>query len=75
MKIPYQKLSPETLTRVIEEYVSREGTDYGEGEFSFQEKKNSIEAQIKEGKACIVFDEESESVNLMLEEELPQLIT
>ncbi|MBW2654812.1 MAG: YheU family protein [Deltaproteobacteria bacterium] len=30
IKIPYNQLSPEALQGVIEEFVTRDGTDYGE---------------------------------------------
>ena len=32
MLIPWQDLSPETLENLIESFVLREGTDYGEHE-------------------------------------------
>jgi uncharacterized protein YheU (UPF0270 family) len=32
--IPVNKLSPEALQGVIEEFISRDGTDYGEMEVS-----------------------------------------
>ena len=38
MEIPHQQLSDEALLSVIEEYISREGTDYGHREYSFEEK-------------------------------------
>ena len=38
MEIPHRQLSDEALLGVIEEYISREGTDYGHREYSFEEK-------------------------------------
>jgi len=32
VKIPYDQLSPEALHGVVEEFVTRNGTDYGEVE-------------------------------------------
>lgn len=37
MKIPYSELSPEVVRSIIDEFVTREGTDYGE-EYSLDEK-------------------------------------
>lgn len=65
MEIPYQKLSQEALEKVIEEYITREGTDYGQIEYSLEEKRKSVEAQIKSGSTIIVYDSESETVNLI----------
>lgn len=65
IKIPYNQLSPEALHGVIEEFVSRDGTDYGEREISIETKIDQVLAQIKSGKALIVFDQESETCNIL----------
>ena len=31
VKIPVDRLTPETLQSVVEEFITREGTDYGPG--------------------------------------------
>ena len=51
MEIPYQKLAPDTLRAVIEEYVTRESTDYGDIEFSFDEKIAAVQLQLENGRA------------------------
>ena len=38
MLIPWQDLSPETLENLIESFVLREGTDYGEHERTLEQK-------------------------------------
>ena len=38
MEIPPSKLPPATLNAIIEEFISREGTDYGTREYSLAEK-------------------------------------
>ncbi|MDU3718311.1 MAG: YheU family protein, partial [Klebsiella michiganensis] len=38
MIIPWQDLDPETLDNLIESFVLREGTDYGEHERSLTDK-------------------------------------
>jgi uncharacterized protein YheU (UPF0270 family) len=38
LKIPYDQLSPEALQGVIEGFVTRDGTDYGEVEISLETK-------------------------------------
>ena len=54
--IPYQRLSPEALDAVIEEFVTREGTDYGEYDYSLDDKKQHILKQLQSGKATLLFD-------------------
>jgi uncharacterized protein len=64
--VPYGALSPELLHAVVESFVLREGTDYGEKEFSLPEKVARVLGQLKNGQAQIVFDPESESVSIIV---------
>ena len=62
--IPHGELSAEALHGVIESFVLREGTDYGEREFSLEQKVAQVRAQLERGRARIVFDPESNSVTI-----------
>lgn len=64
MIIPPEKLSKDVLQAVIESYVMREGTDYGEHEFSLHDKVEQLRAQLERGEVLISFDSESESLTL-----------
>ncbi|MGO9931984.1 MAG: YheU family protein [Steroidobacteraceae bacterium] len=63
--VPYTELSADLLHAVIESFVLREGTDYGEKEIPHEEKVARIVAQLKNGGARIVFDPESASVTIV----------
>jgi uncharacterized protein YheU (UPF0270 family) len=63
--VPYTELTEELLHAVVESYVLREGTDYGEREFSLQEKVAHVIGQLKRGEARIVFDPDTESVSII----------
>lgn len=65
MEIPYQKLGPEILRAVIVEFVTREGTDYGDKVFSLDEKVAAVRRQLETGTARIDFDTESETCNVV----------
>ena len=65
LKIPYDQLSPEALQGVIEEFVTRDGTDYGEVEISLETKISQVLAQLKSGRAVIVFDQKSETCTIL----------
>ena len=65
LKIPYDQLSPEALRGVIEEFVTRDGTDYGEIEVSLDTKISQMLGQLKSGKAVIVFDQGTETCNIL----------
>ncbi len=64
MHIPWKSLSPTTLRAVIEEFATREGTDYGEREATLDDKVDAVMAQLKQGSAAVFFDEESETVTI-----------
>ena len=58
-------LSPTALRGLVEEFVSREGTDYGPGEWTLEEKVRQVLRQIERGEARIVFDPEMESASIV----------
>lgn len=65
MVIPHTALDPETLTRVIESFVLREGTDYGHGQYSIDDKIAAVRRQLTRGEACLTWDAELESCNIV----------
>lgn len=64
--IPMDKLTPEALTGVIKEFIFREGTDYGEKEISSEMKINQVKDKLIKKLAVIVFDEVTETTNILL---------
>lgn len=64
MDIPWKQLKPETLRALIEEFVLREGTDYGEKEIELDSKVEQVHRMLVEGKITVVFDSETESCDL-----------
>jgi uncharacterized protein YheU (UPF0270 family) len=62
--IPHTSLKPEVLRAVIEEFVTREGTDYGDGDVTLDDKVKAVIAQLKAGAAQIVYDDDSQTCTL-----------
>ncbi|MFK0572666.1 YheU family protein [Endozoicomonas sp.] len=67
MIIPYHMIAPETLSRLIEEFVSRDGTDNGYDE-SLAKRVKKVMARLKSGDMVIVFDQESQTPNILPKE-------
>lgn len=65
MLIPPQSLAPELLNAVLEEFITREGTDYGAVELELEAKLSQLRRQVMKEEVLLVFDEASESVNLL----------
>ena len=64
VEVPFDELPAELLHAVVESFVLREGTDYGEKEFSLEDKVAGVIRQLKKGEAKILFDPESDSVTI-----------
>jgi len=62
--IPIDRLSPEALRGVIEEFISRSGTDYGETEVPPETKYGQVKDKLVNGSAVLVFDDETGTTNI-----------
>ena len=65
-RIPVERLSSEALQGVIEEFISRAGTDYGEVEASRETKFIQVKQKLQKGLAILIFDDEAETTNIFL---------
>ena len=65
MDIPYTEISEEALKAIIQEYITREGTEYGIKEYSFEQKIEQIKQQLLNGDIKINFDDETQTCNLV----------
>jgi uncharacterized protein YheU (UPF0270 family) len=65
-RIPINKLSAEAIQGVIEEFISRAGTDYGEIEASTETKFGQVKHKLETGSAVLIYDDETETTNIFL---------
>ena len=68
--IPKNRLSQAALQGLVDEYILRDGTDYGSREYSLDEKRLQVLKQIDSGKVQILFDPNSETTTLVTLEDL-----
>lgn len=66
VEVPYTSLRPDTLRAVVEEFITRAGTDYGQRERTLEEKVADVMRQLRNGEAKIVLDGQTDSVNIVL---------
>lgn len=64
MEIPPDALEPATLRHLVEEFVTREGTDYGQ-EYSLHLKVEQVLTQLRQGRAVILFDSNSGTCHIV----------
>jgi uncharacterized protein YheU (UPF0270 family) len=71
MLIPHQQLSTEALQGLIEDFVTRDGTDYGEIEIALPIKVAQIKLQLDQGVLVITFNDQDGSIAILRKERLP----
>jgi len=72
MIIPYTELAPDTLRALIEEIVTRDGTDYGELELTVSEKVTQVMEQLKRKEIVIAYSELHETCSLIAKGEFSE---
>jgi len=63
--VPYKELSVDALQGVIDSFILREGTDYGDRTFSHEQKVAQVQRQLERGEARILFDPLDSSVTIV----------
>jgi len=62
--VPYTALAADTLSAVVESYVLREGTEYGERDYSLADKVAHVMRALERGEARIIFEPISQSIDI-----------
>jgi len=65
IEIPVERINPDTLQRMIEEFVTREWTEWGDSGCSHDDKVAQVLRQLEAHTAKVVFDLTSETWNIV----------
>ncbi len=65
VEVPHTHLTPNALRSLAEEFVTRDGTDYGRVERTLDEKVAALMRQLERGEAAIFYDSESQTVSIV----------
>ena len=68
VEVPWRELDAHALRGLIEEFVTRDGTDYGVVETSLENRVSQVMNQLKTGVAVVTFDTEIESATIVVKE-------
>lgn len=71
--VPAAQLSEIALRGLIEEFIQREATDYGQTEITFDEKYERVINQVTSNNVVIVFNVDDETTSLMRKDQLPRV--
>ena len=74
VEVPPGRLGADLLQALLEEYASRDGTDYGETELRLEQKVSQLNRQLHSRDLVILFDVESESWDLLQREQAEELL-
>ncbi len=65
VEVPFEKINPEVLRFLVEEYITRDGTFYGNKEMPMEQKIDMVIDQLKLGEAVVTWDLESQTSNIV----------
>ncbi len=68
--IPHDQVAEETLMNLIEAFIHREGTDYGEREVTRAQKIRQVHQQLVSGRAVILYDAENADFTIIFKDQL-----
>ena len=60
------ELTQEALLGIVDAFILREGTDYGQQDYTLEEKRQRVIAMLQGGKAEICFYPENEHIDIVL---------
>jgi uncharacterized protein len=72
VNIPVEALSDDALLGVIDDYINREGTDYGMHDTDLAQKRAAVRRALASGRAIITYDPDSRTTTLVAREALPR---
>lgn len=64
--VPYDRINPDTLRKMIQEFVTRDGADWGEAGCTLEDKVEQVLRQLRSKKVKIVFDLASQTANIVV---------
>lgn len=65
LEIPLDRIKPETLRKMIEEFVTREWSELGDSTYTLDEKIEQVMLQLNDNRARVVYDTTSETWNII----------
>ena len=71
MLIPAELLQADTLTALIEDFVTRDGTDNGD-ETPLETRVQRVRRALDKGEAVIIFDPDSQQCQLAMKRDVPK---
>jgi uncharacterized protein YheU (UPF0270 family) len=65
INIPIDALSDAALLGVIDDFINREGTDYGHRDFDLEQKRDAVRRELASGRAAITYDPTTQTTTIV----------
>jgi uncharacterized protein YheU (UPF0270 family) len=65
LEIPVERIDPETLQKMIEEFVTREWSDPADSGYTLEQKVAQVHRQLRARSARVMYDITSETWNIV----------
>ena len=65
IEVPYKQITLDTLRRMIQEFVTRDGSDWAEVGCTLEDKVAQVLQQLKNKQIKVVFDLKTQTANLV----------
>ena len=72
--VPAERLGSDVLLALLEEFASRDGTDYGNYELTLQGKVDALHNQLQRGELQLLYDTDSEQWDLLPRERATEFL-
>jgi hypothetical protein len=66
LEVPYDRINPDTLRNMIQEFVTRDGADWGDAGCTLEDKVEQVLRQLRDKKVKVVFDLTSQTANIVV---------
>jgi len=66
IEVPYERINPDTLRKMIQEFVTRDGADWGEAGCTLEDKVEQVLRQLRSRKVKVVFDLAAQTANIVV---------
>jgi uncharacterized protein YheU (UPF0270 family) len=75
LEIPIDRLAVDVLDALLEEFASRDGTDYGEVETPVEIRVKQLRRQLENGDLVLLFDSDDQQWDLLPKERAGDFLT
>ncbi|MEM1405085.1 MAG: YheU family protein [Pseudomonadota bacterium] len=75
IRVPIDRLDGDTLSALLEEFASRDGTDYGESETPLDQRVSQLRHQLDSGEVQLLFEASEERWDLVSRQDAEALLS